>query len=364
MKIAMLYPAESSEIAISKYAQNLIKSMKKKKIQVDPIEFIAGSPGSFLNLLDKLDKYDIIHVQHEYNLLGHYGSPWFFILPLLKATTKAKIVITMHTALSLKEKFEGSALKNFLRKSLYFLQNRWINYFSNRIVLHGPQFRNALVNEYGVPKKKTIIIPQGIIETVKKTPKAKAKKKLGLKGNVYLIIGSLKYDNASDIVLKQAGEIGKTIVVATNPKALNDRNPEKMKQWLDFNQEIVRKNNFEKFVRFDFRELPDDLWWTYFSAADIVLSPYRGGIGSGIFADAMAAGKPVVTSNIEYFRWIAKDFGCIKIAKKHSDYGKVIKEAIKPKNYKKMQSECKRYLKERGLSAIADKYKKFYNSLK
>ena len=57
----------------------------------------------------------------------------------------------------------------------------------------------------------------------------------------------------------------------------------------------------------DIKDLPYSLWWKYFAAADVVLLPYKGGIGSGIFADCIATDKPMVGSNIPYFKEFAKD---------------------------------------------------------
>ncbi len=191
------------------------------------------------------------------------------------------------------------------------------------------------------------------------------KEEFRLSGFVYLFMGSIIPDHGHDIIIKQADKVGKTILVVANPGAINDRNTERVREYIDKNKKIVKENHFEKFVRFDISDITDKspLWWKYFVAADLVLLPYRGGIGSGIFAHAMAVEKPVIASNIQYFNEIAKKFGCLRIAKRDEDYPKVIKEAMNLKNYKKMVDECKRYLKENSLSAIALKYKKLYSSL-
>ena len=104
-------------------------------------------------------------------------------------------------------------------------------------------------------------------------------------------------------------------------------------------------------------------WWTYFSAADLVLLAYRGGIGSGIFTHAMATKTPVVASNIPFFKVISQKYGCLKIAEKEEDYPKVIHEAMNPKTHKMMIKESERYLKENSWNAIAAKYKKIYSDL-
>jgi len=269
--------------------------------------------------------------------------------------------------LSQKEKFKCSKIKTILRKILYFTQNRVIGCFSDKIVVHANFFKEILIKEYGLHKNKVDIFPQGIIENIPSYNKIKIKKELNLLGPIYLFMGSMIPDHGHDIIIKQADKIGKTILVVANPGSVNDRNSDRTRKYLEECKKIVQEKHFEKFVRFDISENITDkspLWWKYFAVSDLVLLPYRGGIGSGIFAHSIAAKKPVIASNIQYFNEIAKNFNCIKIAKKDSDYSKIIKEAMKSKNYKKMLKGCEKYLKENSLSAIAVRYKQLYLSLK
>lgn len=270
----------------------------------------------------------------------------------------------MHTVLSQKEKFKGNKLKTFLRKKLYLYQNRKIKKYADKVVVHSGFFKDLLIKEYKFPKDKIVVLTHAIIENLKKEEKAKAKKELNLFGNVYLLIGTMIPDHGHDIVVNQADKIGKTILIATNPSKINYKNAEKIKKFLQLNEEIVEKNHFEKFVRFDVGDISYDKWWKYFSASDLILLPYRGGIGSGIFADAMAMEKPVIASNVPYFKQIAKEYGCLEIAKTDKDFPQTIKKSINPKNYKKMLDECKRFFDENNLTVISKKYKELYNSLK
>jgi glycosyltransferase involved in cell wall biosynthesis len=175
-------------------------------------------------------------------------------------------------------------------------------------------------------------------------------------------MGSMIPDHGHDIIIKQATKIGKTILVVANPGSVNDRNSERTRNYMEENKKIVRENKFERLVRFDISDITDKspLWWKYFSAADLILLPYRGGIGSGIFAHAIAARIPIIGSNIKYFNEISQNFKCIKIAKEEKDYPLVIKESMKPENYKKMKKSCEDYLKKNGLSPIAKRYNELY----
>ena len=130
MKIAIISPDIKSEKALAIISQHLVKSISKRDVEIDLIVYTAGSPLSFLTKIKDMKKYDILHIQHEYNLLDYYGLPFFFIFPLLKLLNK-KIAVTMHTVLSKKEKFLGSQIKTFLRKALYLLQNRFVSSQTN-----------------------------------------------------------------------------------------------------------------------------------------------------------------------------------------------------------------------------------------
>ncbi len=339
-----------------------MKSIKKLGLEVDLVTYTARSPKSFIKILGKLKKYDVIHLIHEYGVLGYYGLPFFFLLPLIRLLNK-KVVITVETALSLKQKFSGSFLKTFLRKMLYILQNRLIDYTSDAIIVHEHFFKDILVKEYNFPSDKINIISQGLREGVNLIDKNKAKKELNLFGAVYLIIGNLTSDSGADLVLKQADKIGKTIVFATNPKAANTGNQNKVEEFIKLNKQIVKQNNFEKFVRFDLRELPNELWWKYFSAADLILQAYRGGIRSGVFSDAMISKTPVVASNVPFFKEMAQKYGSLISVEDIEDFPIAIKRAMKPENYRKMVKECERYIKENSYSQISKKYQELYSSL-
>ncbi len=178
-------------------------------------------------------------------------------------------------------------------------------------------------------------------------------------------MGSMVPDHGHDIMIRQSDKIGKTVLVVANPGSVNDRNSDRTRKYLDECKAIAKKNKFDKYVRFDISDITDKKpeWWKYFSAADLVLLPYTGGIGSGIFAHSMAARRPVIASDILFFHEIAKNFGSVETVKKEEDYAKVIHNAMKPSNYKKMMKECERYVSEYGLSVLANKYKKVYESL-
>lgn len=363
MRVAMIFPSLDSEKPIAGYSITLCKAVKKAGVDIDMLTYKAKSFSSFLKLLPKLKNYDVIHLQHEYNLLGCYGLPFFPALILLKLYKKrgAKIIITMHTVLSKKEKYLSKNLMlNWGRKNVFYpLKNRLINRVSNFIILHAGFFKDILIREYGFKTDKIDIMPQGILENIPKIGKEEAKRNLGLSGPVYLLIGSFVPAHGHDIIIKQARKIGPTILTVINPKFIGTAFFSELKDY-------VGSNNLNKIVKFEIKDIKNDMtldWWKYFYASDIVLLPYRGGIGSGIFAHAIAAERPMIGSNIQYFREFSKSFKGIIIAKTDEDFPKAIKEAMNPQKLKKMEDACKEFKREFGMSSIGRKYKRIYESL-
>lgn len=362
MKIAMVFPIGESEKAISSYSTYLTEAIKKTGLNIDALNYTAGSYKSFMKIFPKLKNYDIIHIQHEFNLLGGYGIPFFKVYSKLKKLKNTKIITTLHTTLSLKKKYYENFIKTFFRKILYLTQNKLINIVSSKIIVHSNFFANILIKEYNFPKKKLKVFPLGIINNVKITEKNKAKKELGLKGPVYLIIGNLIPDHGALEILKQADKIGKTILLVSSLQAVNDRNKKRLGNYLEILQKEVKKRNFSKYVRFDIKDINDKMpkWWLYFSAADFIIQNYAEGLGSGIFAHAMATKTPVISSNSSFFREISKKYGCVKIVEKKQDFPRIINESLKPKEYNKMLKEVKRYFEDNKWSVLAKKYKEMY----
>src|SRR3989344_74149 len=365
MKVAMVTPSRKSEKAISGYSEELVKAAKINKIDIDFVTYERGLPISFFKLFPKFKSYDIVHIQHEYNLLGYYGLPYFLIYLYFILPRNYKVITTMHNILPLNEKFHSNFIKTIFRKLLYIFQNRVINYGSDLIFVHSNFFVPTLVNWYNVPKRKIVVLPQGIIEGVKITEKNKAKKSLKIKSNVYLIIGNLQYGKGTDIIVGQADKIGKTLLIASNPDPVNDEKKKRLSGIIENLMREVKHQNLSEYVRFDISSLNDKMpkWWLYFSAADFVMLPYRGGIGSGIFTHAIATKKPVISSSIPFFTDIEKNYGCIKTAENESNYSRLVHECIKSKNYKKMVKECERYMKENSWRAVTKRYKDIYLSL-
>lgn len=364
----MIFADQRTERAIAGYSITYSEAIRKAGVDIDCLTYNRGSFKSFLKLLPRLKNYDVIHIQHEYNLMGGYSLSFllaYIILALSKE--KRKIVTTMHSIVSKNDKLMSkNKIVNFIRKHiLYPIQNKIIALVSNRIISHAQFLKDILVKEYGILEDKIVVMQYGILEDVFRIDKVEAKKKLKLKGSVYLIIGNFVPAHGADVVIKQAKGIGPTILIVANPAPVNDGNKKRVVSFLEQVQNYVKENNLGEYVRFDIGNITDSHpnWWIYFNAADLVVLAYRGSVpGSGIFAHAMATRTPVITSDVPFFKEIWKIFKCVGIAE-GDNFARAIKEAMKPKNLEFMRSEADRYAKKFSLSNTGKRYKELYESL-
>ena len=362
MDVAMIYPSVKSENAMSNYSLDLIEALKKAGIETVKREYVFHTPHTLFKILPKMMKSDIIHIQHEYNILGWNGTPFFPLLLFLKIFYNGKIVLTMHNVPSKKTKIKESKTKNLLRKILYLAQNKTIKNLSDYVFVHCHYFKKILIDEYGFNARKIGVIPQAVKENIKTSDRNTARKNLKLSGKIYLIIGTFVPDHGAGDVVKQANKIDGKVLIVTNASSAYKRNDRRVLNYLDYVKSLAKNPKIKKRVRFDLKEIPFDLWWQYFGASDLVLLPYKEGLASGIFSDAIAMKIPMIGSDIAYFREFSEKYGIIELAKE-GDFASAIDKAMKKTNYKRMKTKIRDYVKEFGVNSIGKKYKPVYENL-
>ncbi len=363
MKVAMVYPNVESEKAMSNYSLDLIDALEKTNVGVVKGEYIFHKPLSLFRILPRLIQNDIIHIQHEYNILGWRGFPFFPLLLFLKLFYRGKIVLTLHNVSSKKAKFkEDTKIKGVLRKILYITQNKLIKHFSDYTIVHCDHFREILAKEYGFSKQRISSIPQAVKENIKTLSREASRKELKLSGKNYLIIGTFVPEHGAADVVKQADRINGTVLIVTNDSPSHNMNRKRILNYIDYVKSLIKNQKIGKNVRLDLKEIPFDLWWKYFSASDLVLLPYKEELASGIFSDAIAMKVPMVGADIPYFREFARKYGIIELAKER-DFASTINRVMEPENYKKIEKNMMDYVKEFGVSNIGKKYKPLYEKI-
>jgi glycosyltransferase involved in cell wall biosynthesis len=119
-------------------------------------------------------------------------------------------------------------------------------------------------------------------------PREKARSRLGLTArNVALFFGHVRPFKGLDIALRAWTKLQTNVTLVVAGEA-----------WWDSEQEYRQLARDLTNVRFDFRYIPDAEIAAYFSAADVVLAPYRTEAQSGVILTAFHFERPVIATRV------------------------------------------------------------------
>jgi glycosyltransferase involved in cell wall biosynthesis len=132
-------------------------------------------------------------------------------------------------------------------------------------------------------------------------PRDEAKQRFGFAGRrVALFFGHVRPFKALDVALRAWPKLnGDVVLLVAGEVWWNDE-----RRYRDLARELSLD---ESRVRFDFRFIPDAEVATFFSAADVVLAPYRAEAQSGVVLTAFHFARPVIASNVGGIPEIVED---------------------------------------------------------
>lgn len=175
---------------------------------------------------------------------------------------------------------------------------RRIHHFSDLIVAHSEHDRQRLLDEFAVDPERVVVIPHGeygfFERGGKDIERAAARKSLGLKPDdeVALFFGYIREYKGLDVLLDAWGAVtaarpGARLVVAGDPVQLQMQRREELEN---------RARQLGVVHRFDYIPFADVA--RYFSAADVLVMPYRHISQSGVLFLGLSLGVPVVASRV------------------------------------------------------------------
>jgi len=256
------------------------------------------NPLYIFQIFNELKKIrpDIVHIQHEYFLYGGtFSAVLFPILVLLTKLVSKKVILTIHGVIPLRllnnkefKKENGIRGPTILLQIGLFLVTKFMIKFSDKIIVHEHNLKNYLINDYKCKGYKITIIPIGV-EDLTPLPQIKAKEELKLEptATVLLYFGYLTGYKGIEELLELYREIAKRIqksvlIIAggPHPRLVNES---WYQSWL---YKLIGKirnlqleiNNNGRIIFTGY--VPEEKIVTYYSAADIVILPYRVRIAS------------------------------------------------------------------------------------
>jgi glycosyltransferase involved in cell wall biosynthesis len=254
--------------------------------------------------------HDLVHVQFEYGLfpslkLGKRTLTAFSALPFYSglAMGNRRVVTTIHEP--------RKAVSAGARSGLFFtnLLDKVIFTVSDLIIVHTRESKQLMKTVYGVEESKLRVIPHGSYQQPNFQDKDECKRKLNLQDKVVLtILGFVTPKKGHDLVIPLLPHLYRNIqlVIAGGPQNAQDE------QYIGKLKKVAEQNHCADRVTFT-GYLPD--FTDVLNATDIALLPYRNVTDSGVLHLLTAYGVPTITSDLEAFREVYDEYGCLILFK-------------------------------------------------
>lgn len=243
-------------------------------------DLVAGSIASATAAAEVLNSFDVVILQHEYGIYG--GADGQDVVSLLEAVYVPTIVV-LHTVLARPSTRQRAILDRVIAAA-------------GAVVTMTKTARSRLLDYYGTPPEKVLVIPHGAAagRVTASSPGAAGRPRVLTWG----LLGPGKgIEHAIDAMamLRGRGLLADYQVAGqTHPRVL-DRDGEAYRLAL---MARARDRDVADRVHFDARFLPTATLGELIGGADVVLLPYDSleQVTSGVLIEAVAAGKPVVST--------------------------------------------------------------------
>jgi len=174
------------------------------------------------------------------------------------------------------------------------------------LIAHNEASRQELVERLGLDRSRIAVIPHGnYVETVHDVPAPTvARRSLGIDGakKVILFFGQIKEVKGLDLLIEAL-----PAVVREVPEAMVVIAGRPWKDEFAKYSALIDKMGVRDRCLLHVRYIPDDEVPLYYSAADVVVLPYRRIYQSGVILLAMSYGRAVVASDLAGMREVVAD---------------------------------------------------------
>lgn len=343
-----------TECGIAETTRLLISELEKHndiKINICPVKKSgARNPFYYIKLLKNVRKNQITHIQYHSDLFSPFipgFSPSYFpmVIFFLKFWRKNKIITTVH------EIDPNSMLDKI---NIKFLN------LSNKLIAHNSNLINSM-EKNGIKNDKLFLIPLGTSES-KILDKTFCKNKLGIPDKEILtIFGFIGLNKGHDLIIDILPELDEDCILII-AGASTTREQIEYKHLLKDKIAYAGLQDRVKFLGFvDEKEVS-----VVANATDIFLYPYRWIVASAALNIALSYQIPTITSDLDYFKEIKKEYDCIALFKsedKHDLLEKIQGLLSSDEKQGQLKEKCMYFNKKTRWKSTGDKTKELYLKL-
>jgi len=310
INVAYLATYPPQECGIATFTRNLVMAVSKytpfsdplviavtREADIEPfpkvvkLQIRKSDPQSYLDAAEFVNNSQawVLNLQHEYGIFG--GPDGEYVLRFLEAL-KIPVVTTLHTVL-----FDPLPNQRRIAQGIAEL--------SKALVVMVKMGRDMLINSYGIPREKIVVIPHGV-PNVHRVSATMVKKALGVADRPVLSsFGLINRGKGIEYAIKAMPNILEEypnalyLVLGETHPGVRDFEGESYRKEL---LELVADLGLERHVRFNNRYLTLEELINYLCATDVYVTPYvnRDQIVSGTLAYALGCGKAIVSTPYLY----------------------------------------------------------------
>lgn len=242
-------------------------------------ELHHGDEDSLEGVVELLNLYDAVSIQHEFGIFG--GTDGQDVLELVDRL-RVPVVATFHTVLDTPTAHQRSIVVRLAAAV-------------DRCVVMSPTAARRLIERYDVPADRIEVIPHGVDPRFGGPSLASGERPLAL---TWGLIGPGKMLETAIEAFAHLTDLDPLprylIAGATHPRV-------KEQSGEDYREQLIARVEalgLQDVVEFDDRYLDREQLTRQVRAADLVVLPYgsREQVTSGVLVEALAAGKPVVAT--------------------------------------------------------------------
>ena len=300
------------QCGIATYSAFLAEELKKEaKVYITSLpKKHALNPYFMILGYNVAHSQDIVHVQFEYGLFsnlkfGKRNLTAFASLPFYMGLSlgNRRVITTIHEP---RKTITAGGRSGFFYTMLL---DKLIFTASDLIIVHTLEGKELMKTIYGVSESKLRVIPHGSFEKPNLLNKEECKRKLGLQGKtVMTILGFVTPKKGPDLVIPLLPQLNPNVqlVIAGGPQTDADA------QFLEKLKRLAEQ--YHCLDRVTFTGYLSDLS-PILNATDLAVLPYRSVTDSGVMHLLVSYRVPTLASDLEAFKEIHEEYGCIELFK-------------------------------------------------
>lgn len=315
------------------FVQDAVKA--KYQIQMlTPALAKRSQVREFIEIL-KREKPDLIHIQHEFGLFGSKTPPFYtfpkLISDMRQALPQTKIIVTAHSVYNEEHRYilESTGWQFPIRLALNlfalpFLRRLWTKMtwgICDATIVHSST-QIPIIEKSGCPVSAEI--PLYVLKTNKNKKVEDAQAELinwhgeffNTDDPLIVVFGFFSFEKAQDVALRAFARLrtNAKLVLAGGARRKADR------PYYDHCQELIRGLGIQEKV-FVTHYIPPERVDTYFSAARLVVAPFRVSFGSASITQALSRGVPTLASDLPLNQEIQERVpGCLSFFKSEDPF--------------------------------------------